>query len=50
LFLVLNSTEHGSGQDEAFGRDAFGQAVKYFAQCFAPTAIAAVMNDRFLRN
>jgi sulfur-carrier protein len=30
----------GFGQGEAFGRDASGQTVKYFAECFAPTAIA----------
>jgi hypothetical protein len=30
----------GFGKGEAFGRDASGQTVKYFAECFAPTAIA----------
>jgi hypothetical protein len=27
----------GFGKGEAFGSDASGQSVKYFAECFAPT-------------
>jgi hypothetical protein len=29
----------GFGKGEAFGRDASGQVVKYFAECFAPTDV-----------
>jgi hypothetical protein len=38
----------GFGKGKAFGRDASGQVVKYFAECLAPTAIATNPRTYFL--